>query len=45
MTHGAFIYPSYVLTIAGLVGALGWSFVGMVRAERAARALRARREP
>lgn len=35
MTHGEFIYPSYVLTIAGLVGAVVWSFVAMRRAEAA----------
>jgi len=45
MTHGAFIFPSYILTVGGLFGALAWSLLGMVRAERAARALRRRREP
>ena len=36
MTHAEFIYPSYALTIAGLLGVVGWSFVAMRRAEAAA---------
>ena len=41
MTHAEFIYPSYALTIAGLVGTVVWSFVAMRRAEaEAARAQR-----
>ena len=43
MTHGEFIFPSYVLTIAGLLGALAWSWLGMRHAERAAAELRDRR--
>lgn len=35
VTHSEFIYPSYVLTIAGLVGTVVWSFVAMRRAEAA----------
>lgn len=33
MIHGEFVYPSYILTIAGLVGVVVWSFVAMRRAE------------
>ena len=33
MTHADFIYPSYALTVAGLIGAVTWSFVAMRRAE------------
>ncbi len=33
MTHAEFVYPAYALTIAGLVGAVVWSFVAMRRAE------------
>ncbi len=36
MTHAEFIYPSYALTVAGLLGTVAWSFVAMRRAERAA---------
>jgi len=43
VTHGEFIYPSYVLTIAGLIGVLVLSWLGMRRAERAAAELRERR--
>jgi len=43
MTHAEFVYPSYVLTVAGLVGALAWSWIAMHRAERAAAQLRAER--
>ncbi len=35
MTHAEFIYPSYALTIAGLLGTVVWSFVAMRRAEAA----------
>ena len=37
MTHAEFIYPSYALTIAALLGTVVWSFVAMRRAERATR--------
>jgi heme exporter protein CcmD len=37
-----YIWPSYVLTIAGLVALLVWSFSAMRRAERRADAARAR---
>jgi hypothetical protein len=40
MTHGEFIYPSYALTIAGLVGTVVWSFVAMRRAESATTGVR-----
>jgi heme exporter protein CcmD len=43
VTHGEFIYPSYVLTIAGLIGVLVLSWLSMRRAERAAAELRERR--
>ena len=43
MIHGEFVYPSYVLTVAGLVGMLAWSWTAMRRAEAAARKLRERR--
>lgn len=43
MTHGEFIFPSYILTVAGLLGALVGSWVNMRRAERAAAELRDRR--
>jgi heme exporter protein CcmD len=36
VTHAEFIYPSYALTIAGMVGVLGWSWLAMRRAEAAA---------
>ncbi len=36
MTHAEFIYPSYALTLAGLLGTVAWSFVAMRRAEAAA---------
>ncbi len=43
MTHGEFIFPSYVLTVAGMGGVLLWSWLAMRRAERAAAALRTER--
>ena len=36
MTHGEFVYPSYALTVVGLLGTVVWSFVAMRRAEAAA---------
>ena len=42
MIHAEFVYPSYALTVAGLVGVLAWSFVAMRRAEAAADAQRRR---
>ena len=36
MTHGEFVYPSYALTIAGIVGVTLWSWLAMRRAEAAA---------
>ncbi len=36
MNHAEFVYPSYILTIAGLVGVTVWSFIAMRRAEAAA---------
>jgi len=38
----SYIWPSYILTIAGLVALLVWSFTAMRRAERRAEALRKR---
>jgi len=37
MTHAAFIYGSYALTVAGLVGTVAWSFAAMRRAEASTR--------
>ena len=37
-----YIWPSYILTIAGLVVLLVWSFTAMRRAERKAESLRKR---
>ena len=37
VNHADFIYPSYALTIVGLLGTVGWSFVAMRRAERSNR--------
>lgn len=37
MTHGEFVYPSYALTIAGMVGVLAWSWLVMRAAEAAAK--------
>jgi len=36
MIHGEFVYPSYVLTIAGMVGVVAWSWLSMRAAEAAA---------
>ncbi len=36
MTHGEFVYPSYALTIAGMVGVVLWSWLSMRAAEAAA---------
>jgi heme exporter protein CcmD len=36
----SYIWPSYLLTIGGLVALLVWSFVAMRRAERRADALK-----
>ncbi|QYE36007.1 heme exporter protein CcmD [Polymorphobacter sp. PAMC 29334] len=36
MNHAEFVYPSYALTIAGMVGVLAWSWLAMRRAEAAA---------
>lgn len=33
MVHGDFVYPSYALTIAGMVGVVVWSWLAMRRAE------------
>jgi heme exporter protein CcmD len=38
----SYIWPSYILTIAGLVVLLVWSFTAMRRAERKAESLRKR---
>lgn len=40
MIHGEFVYPSYVLTVAGIVGVVVWSWAAMRRAEAAAAELR-----
>ncbi len=37
MIHAEFIVPSYVLTVAGLLGAVIWSYIAMRRAERETR--------
>jgi len=36
MIHAEFVYPSYLLTVAGLVGVTVWSLIAMHRAEAAA---------
>jgi len=36
MIHGEFVYPSYLLTIAGMVGVVAWSWLSMRAAEAAA---------
>lgn len=36
MTHGEFVYPSYALTVAGVIAAVAWSWLAMRRAEAAA---------
>ena len=36
MIHAEFVYPSYLLTVAGLVGVTVWSLITMRRAEAAA---------
>ena len=33
MIHGEFVYPSYALTIAGMVGVVVWSWLAMRAAE------------
>ena len=43
MIHGEFVYPSYALTVIGIVGVVGWSWLAMRRAEAAAAKLRAER--
>ncbi len=45
VTHGEFIYPSYALTVAGLIGAVVWSFVAMRAAEGAAERTKRRGDP
>lgn len=39
MNHWPFIIAAYALTLAATLGLLGWSFVAMRRAEKAAEAL------
>ncbi len=39
----SYIWPSYILTIGGLVALLVWSFLAMRRAEARAEALRRER--
>jgi hypothetical protein len=36
VTHGEFVYPSYALTIAGIVGVTLWSWLAMKQVEAAA---------
>lgn len=36
MIHGEFVYPSYLLTVAGLAGVVLWSWLAMRGAEAAA---------
>jgi heme exporter protein CcmD len=40
MAHGSFIIASYAITLVGVLGMFGLSFMGMRRAERQAEALR-----
>ena len=42
MIHAEFVYPSYLLTIAGLVSVTVWSLIAMRRAEAAAASERRR---
>ena len=42
MIHGEFVYPSYVLTVAAMIGVVVWSWVTMRRAEAAADRVRRR---
>ena len=40
MIHGEFVYPSYALTVGGIVVVVVWSWIAMRRAESAAAAIR-----
>ena len=40
MNHWTFVAAAYVLTIAGTIGVVGWSYAAMRRAERDADAMR-----
>ena len=42
MIHGEFVYPSYVLTIAAMIGVVAWNWLAMRRAEAAADKVRQR---